>query len=252
MSAWVQALNAEPEKTFIPTWNSQRDIQYRPWRLLEDPLSEASRDKDFNSAFTNNPLKTWKAGVENPSTDLLEAIEEFRKLSLLCISYKGSCSDRECPVCKEDGDRPDGDRSDSDSGGNDNDNAKDSDDQEEDQNRKNKENEGGGDLGDDEGTGYEEDEEEDEEDEEDGEYGYESCSPQAMPRHNTRKKDKSRHHKKSSLYDTSVPYSYRKGYTWRGTTANELMAIWQGLPYIKHNNGQITLTQPRETRGGGG
>ena len=33
--------------------------------------------------------------------------------------------------------------------------------------------------------------------------------------------------KKSSLYDTSVPYSYRKGYTWAGTTANELMAIWQ-------------------------
>ena len=42
------------------------------------------------------------------------------------------------------------------------------------------------------------------------------------------------------------PYSYRKGYTWAGTTANELMAIWQGLPYVKHNNGQITLTQPSQ------
>lgn len=51
------------------------------------------------------------------------------------------------------------------------------------------------------------------------------------------------YHKKSSLYDTSVPYSYRKGYTWAGTTANESMAIWQGLPYIKHNNGQ---TQPNQ------
>ncbi len=51
------------------------------------------------------------------------------------------------------------------------------------------------------------------------------------------------HHKKSSLYDTSVPYSYRKGYTWAGTTANELMAIWQGLPCIKHNNGQIWLAE---------
>lgn len=47
------------------------------------------------------------------------------------------------------------------------------------------------------------------------------------------------HHKRSSLYDTFVPYNYRKGYTWAGTTASELMAIWQGLPYIKHNSGQI-------------
>ena len=45
--------------------------------------------------------------------------------------------------------------------------------------------------------------------------------------------------KKSSLYDTSVPYSHRKGYTWAGTTANELMAIWQRLPFIN-------LTQPNQ------
>ena len=51
-------------------------------------------------------------------------------------------------------------------------------------------------------------------------------------------------HNKSSLYDESVPYSYRKGYTWAGTTANELMARWQGLLYIRHDNGRITITQP--------
>lgn len=45
--------------------------------------------------------------------------------------------------------------------------------------------------------------------------------------------------KKSSFYDISVPCSYRKGDTWAGITANELMAIWQGLPYVKHNNDQI-------------
>ncbi|MCJ1342459.1 hypothetical protein MMC31_000643, partial [Peltigera leucophlebia] len=59
MSAWLQAANAEPEKEFIPIWNSQRDIQSRPWRLVVDPPSRASRDKDFNSSFTNNLLKTW-------------------------------------------------------------------------------------------------------------------------------------------------------------------------------------------------
>lgn len=102
MSAWVQAANAEPEKEFIPIWNSQRDIQFRPWRLVVDPDSQASRDKDFNSAFTNNPFKTWTGEVgavilsrghlytttvENPSTGLVEALEDFRKLGFLWISY---------------------------------------------------------------------------------------------------------------------------------------------------------------------
>lgn len=123
---------------------------------MVDPDSQASRDKDFNSAFTNNPLKTWTGEVgavilsrghlytttvENPSTGLVEALEDFRKLGSLWISYKDACSDRECPVCRGNGDRSDGD-----SRGNDNDNSKGSDDQEEDQNRENKENKGGGHL----------------------------------------------------------------------------------------------------------
>lgn len=61
-----------------------------------DPHSQASRDKNFNSAFPNNPLKTWTGelrtvilsrghlhatDVENPSTGLVKALEEFHKLS---------------------------------------------------------------------------------------------------------------------------------------------------------------------------
>lgn len=60
-----------------------------------------------------------------------------------------------------------------------------------------------------------------------------------------RKRNKSSHHKKSPLGDESVPYGHREGYTWATTTANELMARWQGLPYIKHGDGRITITQPK-------
>ena len=98
MSAWIKAANDEPQKEFITVWNNQQDIQFRPWRLLVDPNSQASRDKDFKSAFTNNPLKTctgevgalilshshlFAVPVENPSTGLVKALEDYRKLIYL-------------------------------------------------------------------------------------------------------------------------------------------------------------------------
>lgn len=93
MSAWIQAANVEPGKNFIPIWNSQRDIKYRPWQLALDLLSQASQDKNFNSTFTNNPLKRWRGevgalilsrsylwaiDVENPTTSLVKALQEYR------------------------------------------------------------------------------------------------------------------------------------------------------------------------------
>lgn len=237
-SAWLKAANDEPEKEFVPMWNTQRDIQFRRWRLGVDPHSQASQDKDFNSAFTNNPLKTWTGevgavilsrnlfatNVINPTPGLEEAIDEFCKLCSVWRSYKGSCSDRKCRVCIGDGDRSDRD-----------------DDQEEDQYQEDKENEG------DEGENSDEEEEEEEDEGEDGSMGDEEYVEDEVDEDEVDEEEEGQHEddgKKSSFYDTSVPYSYRKGYTWAGTTANELMAIWQGLPYIKHNNGQITLTQP--------
>ena len=146
-----------------------------------DPLSDASRDEDFNCAFTGEVgvviLSNSKLifAIETKDEDFAKAMKEYKELSMIWASYKRLCSDQECPICKRDEDK-----SEEDNGGNDN--AKgDSDD-------------------------------------------------------NTRKRNKSSHHKKSSLYDKSVPYSYRKGYTWAGTTANKLMTRWQG-------HGQITITQ---------
>ena len=63
MSTWLRDAKAKPEIDFISQWNSQRDIKFRPWRLLVDPRSEASNDKDFESAFTNNPAKIWPGEV---------------------------------------------------------------------------------------------------------------------------------------------------------------------------------------------
>ena len=31
----------------------------------------------------------------------------------------------------------------------------------------------------------------------------------------------------SAPYDESIPYSHRYGYTWAGTTSNDLMELWQ-------------------------
>lgn len=99
----------------------------------------------------NNSLKIWTGkvdaviisrhlqttNVENLSPDLDEAIDEFSKLSSIWKSYKGSCSNLRCSVCKRDGDKLD-----EDGGKDDNDNGTGSDGQEKDQDQESKENEG--------------------------------------------------------------------------------------------------------------
>lgn len=127
--------------------NSRLDINFRPWRLLVDPLSEASRDKHFNSAFTHDTNKVWPGEVgvvildnisllgiviQTKDEYFAKAAEEYRELSQIWKSYNRSCYDEECPICKRVED----------------DNAMgDSDDhQEEDQNEDNKDNEDDGDL----------------------------------------------------------------------------------------------------------
>lgn len=71
MSAWVKAANDEPGKELVPNRNNQRDIPFRRLRLGVDPYSQASHDKDFKSAFTNDPLQAWAGGVVALSRELL-------------------------------------------------------------------------------------------------------------------------------------------------------------------------------------
>jgi hypothetical protein len=274
MAAWLQDAKAEPERDFIREINSQRDIEFRRWRLKNDSESEASKDEHYVSAFTNEPIKAWPGevgavilgnpaivGIPTTEADIIEAIRLYRKLNEIWMEYNILCSEQECPLCSRKGDDKESD----------------------------------GDVNQD--GEYDEGSEEDDDDNE-GENGglnnqkkrrmppQEPQSPLkispkshkyqtrqfsavtpiratthgrskvSMPQHITRKKNKCSNHKKSAPYssipyDKSVPYSHRVGYTWVNTTSNELMAIWQGLPYIKHADGQITITGPSYKRRSG-
>ena len=50
---------AEIDEDFILRCNAQRDVEFRRWRLIDDPDSEASRDGSYASAFTDEPIKRW-------------------------------------------------------------------------------------------------------------------------------------------------------------------------------------------------
>jgi HNH endonuclease len=251
LATWVQAAEADPEKNFIPEWNSKRDIVFRRYRLVDDPDSEASRDKHFKSAFTNELFKVWpgEIGVAILGNQILTNLalpdeledvdKEFTKLREIWKRYKSPCSNQECLIC-----RPEGD---------DNEDMNHMD-RPEDNDNDNDGNEGG------KGGNYQKS----------GRRSlrnrleklsrpsrrYETRSHTishanhsmraTTHSHSPRIRNTSRRskHNKSVLYDKSVPYSHREGYTWANTTANELMARWQGLPYIKQADGQIIITHP--------
>jgi hypothetical protein len=260
MAAWVQDAEAEPEIDFIQEINSRRNIEYRRWRLLDDSESEASKDVHYVSAFTNEPIKIWPgevgaiilghgAIVSTPAVeaDIMEAIESFMKLNSIWMKYNNPCAEQKCPLCSPKGDN-ESDK-DTDQGSGHYEGVEDDDNE-----------------GEDDGWCYE-----GSEDDNEGEKGRRKrsmpprrrrgplkISPKShkyQPRYSsnrskvsmaqniTRKKSKSKYYS-TIPYDKSVPYSHRVGDTYANTTSNELMAIWQGLPYIKHPNGRITITGP--------
>src|SRR5438477_9240690 len=55
IATWLNDIKSEPEDDHIQRFNSLRNIEYRRWRLQNDPDSEASQDEYFNAAFTNEP-----------------------------------------------------------------------------------------------------------------------------------------------------------------------------------------------------
>jgi hypothetical protein len=245
MVTWVQDAEAEPERDFVQEINSRRTIKFRRWRLENDPDSEASRDDHFISAFTNVPIKIWPGEVgavilsniailATPETeadkDLIEAIEEYDKLRKIWLHYKRPCSKQECSICspkrddKELDEEEDDDDSERDKGGRYNQKKRRVSPRERLDSAQNL------------SKTFPKS------------HRYETrqssaltanpsnCSIRAtirgysrvsMPRHIVQKENGSSYHKKSALYDKSVPYSHREGYTFARTTANELMAIWQ-------------------------
>jgi hypothetical protein len=248
---------AEINGDFIRRRNAQRDIEFRRWRLIYDPDSEASRDGSYTSAFTNEPIKRWlgEAGVailgiaaisETPTfpgmdEELRNALDTYGELLRIWRNYKRPCSKGDCRICK-DGDDEDDKGDDEDDKGDDEDDKGDNDDDENDE--------------DDEGDNGQSDQKKrrmSRRGQQDGsskpppksrQTGQSSTrklrsgnrsirtttpgrSKVSMPRHITRKRNKSSQRKTSALYDKSVPYSHREGYTFAKCTANDMMRMWQ-------------------------
>ena len=173
----------------------------------------------------------------DPPAELKDALADFGTLQRIWFNYKSPCSKENCPICQSKSDKKRGQEDDKD----------DKDDKE------NGEDE-------DENEDEEDEEEEDDSNEEDSEEDEEGNKDISSSRKSRKRKSKkqqdststglqdvnvakkstraSKHRKflmgtrerdwmTSAPYDESVPYSHRYGYTWAGTTSNELMQMWQ-------------------------
>ena len=238
---WIQRIQATPE--IIQEYNSQRSVVFRRLLLTPDPDSMAFQDTHYKSAFTDNPTKIWRgepgvviarppplAPVE-PTAELQETWDDFVALRKIWLTYKSSCSKEDCPICQSKSDGKQGkedDEDDKDDAGDD----EDEDDEEEDDDDRN-----------------EEDSEEDDEGNEDISSSRksrkrtfkeqpDSTSHQTPQDVNAKKSTQASKRRKiwknaerdwmtSAPYDESIPYSHRYGYTWAGSTSNELMEMWQ-------------------------
>ena len=236
---WIQRIEAAPQ--IIQEYNSQRSIVFRRLLLAPDPDSIAFQDTHYKSAFTDNPTKIWpgEPGVvivrpppappPEPTAELQETWDDFGALQKIWLAYKSPCSEGECPICQS--------KSDGKQGKEDNeDDEDDEEDEDEDDDRDDDRNE--------------KDSEEDEEGNEDIRISRKSrkmmskkqpdSTDQQSPlqdvdakkstqasKHRKNLKNTERDWMTSAPYDESIPYSHRYGYTWAGTTSNELMKLWQ-------------------------
>ncbi|KAI9772874.1 MAG: hypothetical protein M1840_008756 [Geoglossum simile] len=222
MEAWVQAIKVGPEGNTILEYNTQQGLEFRRWCLQDDPDSAASQDQHFMSAFTNRPIVKWDgepgvliirntAILDTPvypdmDIELKEALRIFRKL-------------------QEGGEGDEGE----DEGEEGEDEGEDEEDNEEDE-------EGKSDRG---HAKNKEDQEgkEDERSEEDQSSSkarkttHQNRVTRSTNRsgysttHNFNQKENKPNRRKSTLYDKSVPYSHREGYTFADCTANDLMRM---------------------------
>jgi hypothetical protein len=223
----MQRIEAAPQ--VIQEYNSRRSIVFRRLLLAPDPDSKAFQDTHYKSAFTDNPTKIWagEPGVvivrpppddpPEPTAELQETLDDFGALRKVWLAYKSPCSEENCPICQSKSDGKQG--------------KEDSEDDEDDDRN-------------------EEDSEEDEEGNEDISSSRKSrkmiskkqpdSTDQQSPlqdvdakkstqasKHRRNLKNTERDWMTSAPYDESIPYSHRYGYTWAGTTSNELMKLWQ-------------------------
>lgn len=225
---WKQRIEATPQ--IIQEYNSQRSIVFRRLLLIPDPDSRAFQDNHYRSAFTDSPTKIWPGepgvvivrpplcSLPKPTAELQQTLDDFEALQKLWRAYKSPCSEENCPICQSDNDGKQGKEDDLDD--------KDDDD---------------------------DDDENDDEDDEDDEninssrksrkrifkrqpdstgqqsplQDIDTKKPTQASKRRKKLKNTERDWMTSAPYDESIPYSHRYGYTWAGTTSNELMKLWQ-------------------------
>jgi hypothetical protein len=249
IATWLQEAKAEVDGEadtggdFILRCNAQRDVEFRRWRLIDDPDSAASRDGSYTSAFTNEPIKRWlgepgvailgNAAISMTPTfpgmdkELENALDTYMELIWIWCKYNRPCSKGNCRICNGGDGEGDGD-----------DKGDEVDDE------------------DDEGNYSQSDQKRrrmSRQRQQDGpskpppkshQTGQSStrklrsgnrsirittpgCSKVSTPRHIIQKRNRNGQRKRSALYDRSVPYSHREGYTFANCTANDLMRMWQ-------------------------
>lgn len=235
---WLKSVESTPQ--IIQEYNSQRAVVFRRLLLQSDRDSKAFQDNDYKKAFIETPKKLWSGepGVLimrpaiyycPPNAVFREALDNYNALRDLWFKYESPCSREQCPIFLQgEPEDTDDDGGDEDDEGNEGDGGEDEEDEEDDEeNEDNKE------------DSYEDSEEEEEGDEDvsssrKSRKGISKRQPDSASLQNssTSKRAKKPKHKErdwmtSAPYDESVPYSHRYGYTWAGTTSNELMQLWQ-------------------------
>ena len=178
---------------------------------------------------------------QDPTAELQKTLDEFEALQKLWLAYKGQCSEEKCPICQSNNEDDDENEEDSKE-----DDKEDGEEDDEEDSEEDGEEDGEEDSEEDD----EEDSEEDEEDDKDfsssrksrkeiSERQLDSTGQQhALQDFDTKKpiqankrrkklKNTERDWMTSAPYDKSIPYSHRYGYTWAGSTSNELIQLWQ-------------------------
>lgn len=233
ITTWLQEAKAEIDGDFILRCNARRDVEFRRWRLIDDPDSETSQDEFYKSAFTDEPIKRWlgepgvtilgNAAISGtpllPGTDkeLRNALNAYTELSGIWCDYNRPCSKGDCRICK-DGDDEDDEDDEGDNG-------------QSDQKRKRMSRQGQQDGPSKPPPKSHQTGQSSTRKLRSGNRSIRTTTPGrskvSMPRHITRKRNKSSQRKTSALYDKSVPYSHREGYTFANCTANDMMRMWQ-------------------------
>lgn len=252
MAMWVQEMKAEPGKDFIRQHNSQRNVSFQSVLLLPDPESEAFQDRHYQSAFVDQPTKVWvgEPGVvilrngaittsETTTKETDQLLEAYIELVSIWRKYDRSCSKDDCVICvqKQEGNEnyeDTGDQDGDDDWDDDNKDKEDLDNNMVDELASGKKRKSSiGKLP------------------KRSQEGWvpthratrmvwrrkRGLAPKVVEfRRTTQRKQKPKSRKQtkkiitkdeSTPYDESVPWSHRVGYTWHGTTSNELMAMWQ-------------------------